>query len=291
MLSEVINTGIMAASSAVGSAVGTLIGSLFLRKNTEQEVLDKLKAGKIGEVVGYLLETGKMTYYEFCKCRNFLQIAELADKLLREERTNETIILDKPYSFDWLVRFYEQAGGVSDEGMRSLWAALLAGELSSPNSTNLSLLHALSVMRPEQARYFCNIARYVWIDAKDNIPHLLLFIASNRISYMDSGITAEQTKELERLGLVECDFHREYIFRQKKRFRSGNHIIEIYGNDVNQNRIKAGNAIFTRDGQQLYSIISDESKKYDVEIANFLIGKFAERGYRVVVNGNDRGLF
>lgn len=291
MLSEVINTGIMAASSAVGSAVGTLIGSLFLRKNTEQEVMEKMKAGKIGEVVSYLLETGRMTYYEFCKCRNFLQIAGLADKLLREERENETTILDKPYSFDWFVRFYEQAGSVSEAQMQSLWAAVLAGELSSPNSTNLSLLQALSVMRPEQARYFCNIARFVWIDAEDDSPHLLLFIAANRTSYMDSRITAERTKELERLGLVECDFHSEYVFRQKKRFRSGNHIIEIYGNGVNQNRIKAGNVIFTQDGQKLYSVIPYENKKYDVEIANFLIGKFAERGYRVVVNGNDKGLF
>ena len=289
-LVEVLKTGIMSASSAVGSAVGALLGALFLRKNTEKVVYEEIKEGKFKSVADRLLATGQMTQYEHYRLINFLDIANKADDMMSEEKAEGSVILDKPYSIDWFVHFYEQAGTVSDEQMQALWASVLTRELTSPNSINLSLLHSLAIMRPEQANYFCNIARFVWLDAKNDSPHLLLFIATNRESYEGSRITIEQTKEMERLGLVECDFHREYVFDKKKVFRTGNHRIEIYGNSVNQNRIKAGNAVFTQDGQRLYSIIPEENKRYNADITNFLIGKFMTRGYRVVVNGSDRGL-
>ena len=98
-------------NSCVGPITGALIAAFFMRRNTEVQELEKLKAGKFSEVINDLLDSGKMTYTEFSKANNFLKIAELADEnVKREQYENKS----KLYEFDWFVRFYEAAGNISD---------------------------------------------------------------------------------------------------------------------------------------------------------------------------------
>ncbi len=101
---------------------------------------------------------------------------------------------------------------------------------------------------------------------------------------MNSKITPTDLRELERLGLIECDFNNEYIFNNKKMFKKGNHIITVYGDPNNKNKIKAGNAIFTKDGKVLYEIIDDSYKEYRADILDFTIAKFKRRNCEVTIN-------
>ena len=57
--------------TAVGSIAGAIITTIFLRRNTATEEFEKIKAGKLGDVVDDLLESGKMTYTEYYKANNF----------------------------------------------------------------------------------------------------------------------------------------------------------------------------------------------------------------------------
>lgn len=274
-------------SSSVSAVVGALVTTLFLRKNTETNEFEKIKAGKFEEVANELLDSGKMTYLEYYKCKNFLKIAKLADKKLQEESSFEENTSEKAYDFDWFVRFYDYSSNVSDEQMQKLWSSILAGEVKNPGTTSISLMHALSMMRQDQAMFFCNISRFVLKDIKTYEPHLLLFVSSNREAYKSSGITPAALKELEHLGLVECDFATEYIFIKKKMFRSGNKIITVYGDPNNDNKIKAGNVNFTKDGKLLYAIIDDSFKRYRNDILNFTIKKFTYRNCQVKVNDTE----
>lgn len=284
MMSEFIKEGMSIVNSSVSAVVGALISTLFLRKNTQISEFEKIKAGKFNDVVDELLSSGKMTYLEYYKCRNFLDIAKKADEMLAKEEYPTNNFLENNYDFDWFVRYFDYASNIGNEEMQKLWASILKGEIKNPGTTTLSLLHSLSMMRKEQAELFCNISRFALMDLKNHIPHLLLFVASNRDAYKSSGITPGALKELERLGLIECDFSSEFVFLYRKTFRTGNNVVTIYGDPDNMYKIKAGNVNFTKDGQILYSIIDSQHKKYRSDILDFTITKFKRRNCRVVIN-------
>ena len=71
-LIEVIKTELPVISSSVSAIVGAIITTLFLRKNTSTTEFEKVKAGKFSLVIDQLLESGKMSYLEYYRCRNFL---------------------------------------------------------------------------------------------------------------------------------------------------------------------------------------------------------------------------
>ena len=75
-------------SNSVSSIVGAIITAVFLRRNTQTQEFEKIKANKFGEVVNDLLESGKMTLTEYYKTKNFLKIAEMADSMVQEKRNN-----------------------------------------------------------------------------------------------------------------------------------------------------------------------------------------------------------
>ena len=168
--------------------------------------------------------------------------------------------------------------------MQLIWAQLLAEEANNPGSISLSLLHSLSIMTFGQAESFCNISRFALREYKKESVNLLIFYSKNRTAYLDSRIDERKLKELERLGLIVCDFKDEFIYENKKAFVIGNKKLTIYGDPDNKNKIKAGNIEFTIDGQLLYKIIDSSFKGYDSRIVNFTINKFKRRGCRVLVD-------
>lgn len=286
MPNEFLENGLSLTSASISSVVGAIIGTLFLRKNTKTSEFEKIKAGKFNVVIDQLLESGDMTYLEYYKCNNFLEIAKKADLHIQKVHANDTEHQNQIYDFDWFVKFYDYAGNISNSEIQELWALILAREITSPHQIPLSLLHSLSIMRSEQANLFCNISRFALRDIKSEEAHLLIFISSNREAYKDSGITPSLLKEIERLGLIECDFKSEYIFLNKKAFKTGNKIITVYGDPNNENKIKSGNVCFTKDGQLLYSILEGDYKNYRSDILDFTLSKFSLRNCNIQINDN-----
>lgn len=279
-LIEIIKGGLPILNSTVSAITGAIVTTLFLRKNTSTTEFEKIKAGKFKDVIDNLLDSGKMSYLEYYKCKNFLQIAQLADTMCGEESDTKQGFRD----FDWFVRFYEYASNIGNEEMQILWAKVLAGEVQRPNTTSVTLLHTLSMMQQEQALAFRNVSRFALMDINDSFAHLLLFISTNRESYEREKITPTLLKELERLDLIECTFTDEYIFMKKKVFKTGNRVITVYGDPENHGKIKAGNVRFTRDGQLLYSVLDKDAKRYRGDILDFTITKFQRRNCRVIIN-------
>lgn len=282
-LAAVLGSGMSLLNSSISSIVGAIISTLFLRKNTEKAELEKMKSGKFKEVIDKLLDSGKMTYLEYYKCKNFLKIAKLADSMYQDQK-DKSRNHSEPYDFDWFIRFFEYSSIIGDEQMQLLWAKILAGEVQAARSTSLTLLHALSMMQREQALAFCNISQFAFLDINEKLAHPLIFVSTNRKTYENEGITPASLKELERLGLVECSFTEEYIFFNKKVFKTGNKVVEVYGNPDKELKIRAGNVKFTQDGQLLYRAIDDELKTCPVSLLDFTISRFRKRNCRVVIN-------
>lgn len=55
----------------VQSIVTSLITTLFLRKNENIKVIEALKAKEFEKITEKLLESGRLSYFEFYKCNNF----------------------------------------------------------------------------------------------------------------------------------------------------------------------------------------------------------------------------
>ncbi len=283
-LISAIQNGLSIDSSAVSAVVGALITTIFLRRDTSVQEFEKVKAGMFEDVIESLLKSGKMSYMEFYKCKNFLQIAKIADRIYKEEYSDSGE-KGTEHDFDWFARFFEYASNIGNEEMQLVWGAIMAGEINAPGKTSFSLLHSLFMMRKEQIDLFGELCKFSLLDVKDLRPQLFIYLATHRELFERRGITPSSLKELERLGLIECDFKDGYIFKNKKVLRAGNKQIIIYGDPDNLKKVKTGNAKLTEDGYALYSIIDENYKKYRADYVNFIIERLHARGCKIYVNG------
>lgn len=152
------------ANAAIPSVVGGLMTALFLRGNTSASEFEKIKAGKFNEALDELLKSGKMSYMELYKCKNFLAVAKKADEIYGEMKNTENDIDNdqqnynyeesKEYDFDWFIRFFDAAGSVSNDKMQKFWARILAGEVQQPGSFSLRTVETLYNMTHKEAALF-----------------------------------------------------------------------------------------------------------------------------------------
>lgn len=171
-------------SNCVSAIVGAIMTAVFLRRNTKTQEFEKIKANKFAEVVDDLLESGKMTLTEYYKTKNFLDITKIADGMVQKKGNNS---IDKQYSFDWFIRYYEASGNISDKEMQILWAKILAGEIEKPSSYSLRTLDVLRNISKEEAELFikiCNSAIKIE-SGKYAIPADRDYILKNSIDYSD----------------------------------------------------------------------------------------------------------
>ena len=89
-LINIMQEGATYFQPALSTVVGAVLTTLFLKKNTNKTEFEKIKAGKFDEVIDFLLDTGKMSYFEYYKCRNFLNVAKIADKFNEEHKDFKT---------------------------------------------------------------------------------------------------------------------------------------------------------------------------------------------------------
>ena len=190
---EILNQ-IPGLSNSVSLIIGSIITAVFLRRNTQAQEFEKIKANKFAEVVDDLLESGKMTLTEYYKTKNFLDIAKIADGMVQKKSNKSN---GKQYSFDWFIRYYEASGNISDKEMQILWAKILAGEIEEPSSYSLRTLDVLRNMGKEEAERFVKIcnASIKSVSEKYVIPADQDYLSKNGINYSDILM-------LEEIGLI-----------------------------------------------------------------------------------------
>ncbi len=104
---------------------------------------------------------------------------------------------------DWFHRWAGFAKECSDEEIRSLWAKVLAGEIIKPGRFSLRLLHAVSLLRKNEAQKFQKAANYLWSDSDGRIfycgvGHIQAWL------FQRGGFNSDTLKSLEHLGLMEA---------------------------------------------------------------------------------------
>ena len=164
IIDTVANAGqALIASPAVQGVVSSLITTLFFRKGENIKVLEALKKKEFEKVLGKLVETGRLSYVELYKCRNFLKIAKRADDMIASYQESQSEIeveenVDPTtFSFDWLMRFFDAVGNISSEDLQQLWGRVLANEIVKPKVCSLRTLDMIRNMSSEEANIFSDL--------------------------------------------------------------------------------------------------------------------------------------
>lgn len=171
-LIDIIENGVTYFQPALSTVVGAVLSTLFIKRNTNQPEFEKIKAGKFNEVIDFLLDTGKMSYFEYYKCQNFLNVAKLADRYedaFKEFKNNQK---SNSFNFDWFIRFFDSVGNISDTEMQDLWAKILADEIHNQGTFSLRTLETLRNMNQEEAILFQKIAHLV-LTEKNGLKFIL----------------------------------------------------------------------------------------------------------------------
>lgn len=159
-LIEVVKSSAPVIQTSISGVVGAVISTLFLKKKAHITEYEKVKSGLFKEVINDLLDCGKMTYYEFYKCNNFLKISEMADEIRRESK-QDAETQNNDYDFDWFIRFFDAVGTISNENMQRLWARILNGEIQNRGSFSFRTLEAMRNLSQYEANVYANTALIV----------------------------------------------------------------------------------------------------------------------------------
>lgn len=155
----------------------------------------------------YLIKQGKMSLYEYYKLRNFADIAVRADEILSQSQKKTSTTKKQTYNFDWIMRFFENAGNIKNETLQELWAKILTKEISEPHSCSIRTLSIMNNLSPSEAKTFNYLCKFTLNSCNDlyfipsegfygNIPGSEImkeYITENNMNYIDNI-----------LPLVEC---------------------------------------------------------------------------------------
>lgn len=232
------------------------------------------------------------------KLKNQKNIAEIAISTAKDD----TDFTEKSgVNREWLERFMESAGFVSDEMVQIMWGKILGKEFEEPGSTPANMIRILSEITPTFAQAFRKICsmQVVTVELNENdtiksaSQDILVPFSENMEEFNELKLTFSVLNELETLGLIKLETVGNYVSSG----RCGKNVliyvdgetleIEVTGKNV----IPNGNVMLTAAGRCLKNITSTEM----VEGYPELVKKYMNRGqtklkenseYRITKQGN-----
>jgi Protein of unknown function (DUF2806) len=93
--------------------------------------------------------------------QNIETITVQATKELAPPESQETVS-EQPVDEDWVAQFLNHCQDVSNEQMQTVWARILAGEVTQPGSFSLRTLNLVRNMSKEDANLFTRFCSTVW---------------------------------------------------------------------------------------------------------------------------------
>lgn len=254
---------------SVENVIKTLYAPTLTLKNGKAEVdVEVYRKQKNNE----LLETQTFTLYEINKLKNFINSANFAsEELLRTEaqETNDNI------DFDWIMRFFDAVGNVSNEELQKLWGKVLAGEIKQPGTCSLRTMDIIHNMSSKEAKIYSKLCKFVLISGDCHFIFHSGF--SEKDGYNDEGCNyilktglsySESIIPMVECGLLSIDNNLATDFKS-------NNVMEIYNQEIicfiiadesKDNYISIEPYFLTRSGIELYNIIQSTPEfKSDIE--------------------------
>lgn len=222
---------------------------------------------------GELLANQNFTLYEITKLKNFINSANFAS----EELANEGGYIDENNNidFDWIIRFFDAVGNVSNQELQKLWGKVLAGEIKSPGTCSLRTMDIIHNMSQKEAEIFDRLSKYV---LKSGDCYFILnngFLGVDEYNYnshnyiLKTGLNhGDDIIPMIESGLLSVDNSLATDFKSDRilTIENPNIICFIIADEVNEHFISLEPYFLTRSGIELYNIIQSMSEyKADIE--------------------------
>lgn len=149
------------------------------------------------------------------KLKNQKKIAEIA---INTAETGTDFTEKSGVNQEWLERFMDSAGFVSDEVVQIMWGEILGQEFEKPGSTPLNMIRILSEITPKYAQVFRKICgmQVITVELNENgvikseSRDIVVPYCSYEEKFCEWGLTLSILSELETLGLIKIDMLRGY---------------------------------------------------------------------------------
>ncbi len=143
------------------------------------------------------LENQTFTLYEITKLKNFVNSVKFASMELQngDDKTVESDNID----FDWIMRFFDAVGNVSNEELQKMWGKILAGEIRHSGTCSLRTIDIMHNMTSKEAMIYNRLCEFVMVSGD------CYFIFHSGFSGKD-GYNNESCDYISKIGLTyaEC---------------------------------------------------------------------------------------
>ncbi len=279
---EIINKGLPILASSpvliklfetVGSVVKALYTPTLTLKNgkaeVDVEIYRKQQEGK-------LMENQPFTLYEITKLKNFISSAGFAAMELQE--SDEQV--DTKIEFDWIMRFFDAVGNISNEELQRLWGKVLAGEMKQSGTCSLRTMDIIRNLSQKEAGIFNKLSHYVLQSGdyyfilnngfcgqnEDNVESYN-YILKTGLKYSDSVIPMIECGLLSVDNALATDFESNNVLSIQNQEIA---CFIIANSDSRLNYISIEPYFLTKSGIELYNIIQRMSD-YHVNNDYFII--------------------
>lgn len=220
-------------------------------------------------------ENMTFTLYEVTKLKNFINTVNFAgDELLK---SNEEIEFEEEVDFDWLMRFFDTVGCISNEDLQKLWGKVLAGEVRQPGRCSLRTLDIIRNMSKNEAAIFNKLCEFVLVSGDCHFIYPDGFLGDYEYNkemcglIKRTGLTySESIIPMTECGLLSIEHELATDFKQDK-------ILSIYNKDLTciikaddkkESSISFEPYFLTKSGVELFNIIKGTANfKFDTEYA------------------------
>lgn len=292
-LDLVKNEAVLDKTSSIASMLFPYAG--LTKKALDMYISDVKKSDMTSESKLIAVLNAKSTIKKLKNQKNIAQIAINTAK-------DKTDFTEKSgVNKEWLERFMDSAGFVSDEMVQIMWGEILGKEFETPGSTPSNMIRILSEITPVYAQAFRKICSMQMITVelyengaiKSAGQDVVVPYSSNEEKFEEWGLTFSVFSELETLGLIKFDTLGGYvstgITAKKVLLYVDGETLEIEENK--KNGIPSGNVMLTAAGYCLKNITSTEMMNGYSELVKKYMNKSQVKlkehiGYRVIKEEN-----
>lgn len=273
---QIINSALPVAASSpviiklistIEDVVKTLYAPAVIIRNGKAEVdVELYRREKLGDYPN----SQTFTYFEMAKLKNFLKASSFAAEELSSNDNKENEPIDYgDIDFDWVMRFFDAVGNISNESLQRLWGKIFAGEIKNSGSCSLRTIDIIRNMTSKEAKSYASLCEYVLISG--DMPFILGsgfhdLETNNELShkYMaDAGLSFYY----DILPMLECGLLMDNQDLATD-FRT-NSVLEMH------NQIKA------------YFVVADEGKKNFMNVSAYFLTRSGIELYSIISSSND----
>ena len=206
----------------------------------------------------------RLAFQEITKQQN---IESVADKAY-EELLGEECVSSEPVSQDWMARFFNSVGDISDEKMQEIWAHILAGEIRSPSTYTYRTLECLRNITQREAEIFLRVSSL----ALQNSGNYFVAADNNLLNKYD--VYFSDILKLDECGLMNAQrlsLSLSIFSGQESHIFNKQYIGLIKGTKNDVQKLTLSIFAFTSSGVQLIKAIQPEGlKQYLFDYLQFI---------------------